>query len=127
MLVSEQYPVCGKVGEPAVAGLGVECGPVLRGTLEHCRVEPVLVNFIDLCQEFPRPVDCLVLEIVPEAPVSEHLKHRVVVGVMPYLLKVVVFPADPQALLAVRGAREWCWAIAEEPVLELVHSGVCEH
>ena len=96
-------------------------------SLEHCSVESVLVELIYLCEELPCPVDRLYLEVVTEAPVSEHLEHGVVVCVASYLLEVVVLAAHAETFLAVRNPLPLCRAVAEEPVLELIHSGVGEH
>ena len=97
MLVAQQHVVLGKVLEPGLARLGVEAGAVFGRTFEHGGVEQVPVDAVDLGQQLPRPVDGLGLEVVAEAPVAEHLEHRVVVG------------------------------IVSDYVLELVHSGVGEH
>ena len=57
-----------------------------------------------LDEKFPRPIDRFLFEIVPEAPVTEHLKKRVVVGIQPNVLEVVVFAAGANAFLRVRRA-----------------------
>ena len=50
-----------------------------------------------------------------------------VVGIVANLFKVVMFSADSQALLRVGRTRELGLGVAEEDVLELVHSGICKH
>ena len=127
VLVPEQHPVSRQVCEPAVARLGIESRAVFCRTLEHGCIKPVLVYLVHLGEQFPSPVDGFVLEIVPEAPVAEHLEHSVVICVMSYLFEVIVFSAHPQALLAVGSPRERSRAVAQEPVFELVHTGVGEH
>ena len=41
----------------------------------------------------------LLLEVVAEAPVAEHLEEGVVVEVLPHVVQVVVLPARTDALL----------------------------
>ena len=127
VLVAQKYMVLRHMLEPGLPGLGVEFGAVFCGTLEHCRIELGLVNAVHLGEQFPGPVYGLGLEIVAEAPVSEHLEHRVVAPVVAHGFEVIVLSADPEAFLAVGGAVELCCGVAEEYVLELVHSRVCEH
>ena len=72
--------------------------------------------------EFPSPRDRLFLEIVSERPVSQHFEHRVVVGVVADILKVVVFPARADAFLGVRGARRIVRGFLDAE--EIGHEGV---
>jgi hypothetical protein len=44
------------------------------------------------------------LEVIAEAPVAEHLEHRVVVRVDAHFLQVVVLPRNTQALLRIGDA-----------------------
>ena len=92
--------------EPGLAGFGVKRGSVFLGTLEHRCVENVLVYAVNFGKQFPGPVYGLGLEVVAETPVAEHLEHRVVVGIVANLFKVVMFSADSQALLRVGRTRE---------------------
>ena len=64
------------------------------------------------------------LAVVAETPVAQHLEKRMVVGVTPDLLQVVVLARDPDAFLAVHGAGVFARTRAQEHVLELVHPGV---
>ena len=94
---------------------------------KHCGIETFGVKTEDIHKEFPRPVDCFLLEVVAKRPVAEHLEHGVVICVEAHLLKVVVFSADTQTLLAVGDAGPLRGLVAEYDVLELVHAGVGEH
>ncbi len=127
VLVAEEDVVLGEVLEPGFLGFLVHLGPVFGRTLEHSGVEEVLVDFIDLGEKLPGPVDGFFLEVIAVAPVAEHLEHSVVVGVVAHLFEVVVLSADSQALLGVGGALVWCGLVAEENVLELVHPGIGKH
>jgi len=84
-----------------------------------------------LGEELPGPADGLLLEVVPEGPVPEHLEKGVVVGVLPHVIEVVVLPAGADALLGIAGTaqpaeRRVRGRRSEEDRLELVHSGVGE-
>ena len=113
--------------EPGLARLLVHRRPVLLAALEHRRVQQAGIDFIDFRQELPGPVDGLVLEVVAETPVAQHLEHRVVVGVVSHLFEVVVLAAHSQTLLRIGRTRIRRRGIAQEDVLELVHAGVGEH
>ena len=91
----------------------------------------------DFGDEFPGPVDGLLLEVIAEGPVAEHLEEGVVVGVEADVFEVVVFAAGADALLGVGGAGVAAGdgagpfgnvggALAEEDGHELVHAGVGE-
>ena len=112
---------------PEVVCLHVHLEALLLVASEDGDIEPVLVYFHHLGEEFPSESDGLFLEVVAERPVAQHLEHRVVVGVVTHLFEVVVLAADAQALLAVGGARPLALLVAKEDILELVHAGVGEH
>ena len=78
--------------------------------------------------EFPGPLDGLLLEIIAEGPVPQHLEERVVVGVKADVFEVVVLAAGADALLGVGGPprRVGALHLAEEDGHELVHAGVGE-
>ena len=99
VLVSQHDMVFRHMLEPGLLSLHIHLGAVLRRTLEYGCVEQVLVYLVNFGQKFPRPVDGLGLEVVSEAPVAEHLEHRVVVGVVSHFFEVIVLSADTEALL----------------------------
>ena len=127
VLVSKHDMVLRHMLEPGLFGFVVHLRAVFGGALEHCRVEQVLVYSVHLGEQFPRPVDGFGLEVVAEAPVAEHFEHGVVICVVADLLEVIVLSADAQALLTVGRPFVRGFAVAEEDVLELVHSGIGEH
>ena len=127
VLVAQQDMVRRHMLEPGFLRLGVEGGAVVGRAFEHGRIELGLVDLVHLGEELPGPVDGLGLEIVAEAPVAQHLEHRVVAAVMAHRLEVVVLAAHAEALLAVGGPGELGRRIAQENILELVHSRVREH
>ena len=78
--------------------------------------------------QLPGPADGFLLEIIPEGPVPQHFKKRVVVGIITHILQVVVLAAGADALLGVRGAggRPGGSPYAQEIRNKLVHAGICE-
>ena len=127
LLVAEQDPVFRKMLLPCFQGLGVQLRAVCLGSLEYGCIKSVLVELVNICEKLPSPVDGLCLEVVAEAPVSEHFEHGVVICVAAYLLKVIVLSAYAKAFLAVGHPLPFRGTVAEEPVLELVHARVGEH
>ncbi len=122
-----QDAVFGYVFFPVAVGFGVHVEAVFVVASEDGDVEVVLVDVHHFGEEFPAEGDGFALEIVAERPVAEHLEHGVVVGVVAYFFKVVVFAADAETFLGVAGAGIWRVGIAEEDVFELVHARVGEH
>ena len=53
-------------------------------------IEPVFVDFHHLGEVFPCVCDGFFLEIIAKRPVTEHLEHRVVIGVVAHFLQVVM-------------------------------------
>ena len=85
--------------QPSLVSLFIERCAVFCRTLEHSGVKLGLVDFIYFREKFPSPGDGLSLEIVAEAPVSEHLEHRMVIGIVSYFLEVIVLSAHAEAFL----------------------------
>ena len=127
LLVGLQDALGGHVLGPEVDGLLIEGQPILGVAFEDRDVQAVLVDAVAVCEQLPGPVDGLLLEVVAEGPVPEHLEHGVVVGVHTHLLEVVVLAADPQAFLGVRHPGGLGRPVAEEDVLERVHARIGEH
>jgi len=124
---------------PDVVGFLVEIGRVVLGLVGRINggEKALRRHAPDLGEQLPAPGDRLLLEVVAEGPVAEHLEHRVVVGIPADVFEVVVFAAGADALLGVGGAVVACGAdagprgdvglfIAEEDGHELVHAGVGE-
>ncbi len=113
------------VARGGVAGFGVVDRGVEAGGGEFPAVD----------DEFPRPVDGFLFEVVAEGPVPQHLEKGVVVGVEADIIEVVVFAAGADAFLRVcralvgAGKRARPFGdirgfLAEEDGDELVHAGV---
>ena len=88
-----------EIFQPCLSGLLVEGCPIFLGTLEYGGIEFCLVYLVNFREKFPSPGDGLSLEIVAEAPVSEHLEHRMVIGIVSYFLEVIVLSAHAEAFL----------------------------
>ena len=72
-------------------------------------------------------VDRLVLEVVAEGEVAEHLEEGVVAGGVSDVVQVVVLAAGADAFLRGGGAGVRALFLAGEDVLELDHAGIGEH
>src|SRR3546814_20547746 len=71
--------------------------------------------------------DRLVLEIVAEREVAEHLEEGVVPGGIADIVEVVVLAAGADAFLRGRGAGIGALLLAGEDILELHHAGIGKH
>src|SRR5690606_35650162 len=112
------------IPQPGRLLVGSEPEPLIA--LVHRRIQPIRLEPPHIHQKLPRPSDGLLLEIVAEAPVAQHLEEGVMVGVQAYLLKVVVLSRDAKALLRIYGAHIRTLAGAQKDILELVHPGIRE-
>src|SRR5262245_12885133 len=77
-----------------------------------------------LRHELPGPRDGVLLEVVAEGEVAEHLEEGEVARRAAHVLEVVVLARDAHALLRARGARVGARLLAEEDALEGDHRGV---
>ena len=126
-----QHPGLGQKPEPDSSGLLVGRQPLGLVAAKVRRVQPLRVQGEDLRQELPRPLDRLLLEVVPEGPVAQHLEEGVVVDVPPDVVEVVVLAAGADALLRVGRAGQLGEVGVgvggpQENRLELVHPRVGE-
>ena len=125
-LVEDVGRVDGGLLGPEVGRLGVRPEAERLVALVDGDVEAVGVEAPAVDEQLPGPGDGLALEVVPEAPVAEHLEERMVVRVEADLVEVVVLAGDAQALLSVRHADVRAGARPEKDVLERVHARVDE-
>ena len=105
MLVAVQNMIGGQMLCPDRSRLVVPRKTFLRRTFKDGCIEVSGVYLEYIHDILPSEVDRFFLEIVAERPVSEHLEHGVVVGIMAYFLEVVMLAADAQTFLAVRHTR----------------------
>src|SRR5690606_30644975 len=110
---------------PELAGVRVLGDPLL--SLEVGAHEPLPREAEDLRQEFPRIDDRLLLEVVAEAEVAQHLEERMMPRRRPHGFEAVVLAADADTLLTARGAPVGALLAAREHVLELDHARIGEH
>ena len=127
VLVAVDDVVLREILSPIVGSLVVAAQSVVGRTLEHGDVEVSRVDFEDIDKVIVCPLYLFFLKEVAKAPIAEHLEHRVVVGVMPDLLQVVMLAAHAETLLGVGLPAALRLTIAEDDVLKLVHAGVREH
>lgn len=76
-------------------------------------------------------IDSLLLEVVGEGPVAQHLKERVVIDVLSDIIQIVVFASGANTLLRVVGTLPFSHVAvrihsAQEDGLVLVHAGIGE-
>ena len=87
--------------------------------------------FINFRQQCPRPLNDLLLEVVTEGPVAQHLEEGVMVDILADVVQVVVLAAGSDTLLGVDGSLPLGHVAvgvhgAHEDGLELVHARIGE-
>ena len=112
--------------KPEVTTLIIRCHSLLWIASTPCCVETIWIKSIHLGEQFHCPTDRLLLEVITERPIAEHLEECVVVGIAAHILKVVVLATSTNALLGVNGTRVVARSLAKEHILELVHACVRE-
>jgi hypothetical protein len=113
---------------PDVVGFLVQLGRLALAGLVDGGKEALRRDAPDLGEQLPAPGERVLLEVVSEGPVAQHLEHRVVVGVEADVLEVVVLAAGADAFLRVGHARRipGRLLLTKKDRDELVHAGVCE-
>ena len=127
MLVAVQDVVFRQELFPVGGGFVVAFEAFFGTSLEDGGIQVLRVDFQHVHQVFPGPGNGFFLEVVAERPVAQHLEHGVVVGVVADLLQVVVLAADAKALLRVGHPFVFRRVVAQNDVLELVHSRIGKH
>mmetsp|Transcript_11487 Transcript_11487/g.29021 ORF Transcript_11487/g.29021 Transcript_11487/m.29021 type:complete len:365 (+) Transcript_11487:1812-2906(+) len=120
-----------QVLEPDLPGLFVCVKPLGRIATKVRGVDSGGIHLKHLGQQLPRPSDGLLLEVVAEAPVAQHLEKGMMVHVLAHVVKVIVLAACADALLGVGGGLELgelCCGVGgtQENGLELVHARIGE-
>ena len=105
----------------ASSSRGMPCSPLKMVATSRVGIELPLLG-----QQRPGQRNGVVLEVVAEREIAEHLEERVMAKRRPDVVEVVVLAADAHALLRRGRARVVALLAAEEHVLELVHAGVGE-
>ena len=127
VLVAVEDVVFRKETLPDCCSFVVALQAFLLTAFEDSGVEVLRVELENIDKVFPCPRDGFLLEIVAKRPVTEHLEHGVMIGVVTYFLKVVVLARNTKALLRIGSTAELLLNVAENDILELVHASVGEH
>jgi hypothetical protein len=124
LLVAMQDAVFVHHGAPVSMGFGINRQVVRPVAPKDCHVQPFFGKHVYVGEQFPSPLDRLFLEVVTKRPVTQHLKHRVVIGIYPNLFQVVVLATHPKAFLCVGDTLTYGRGITKKVVLKLDHSRV---
>ena len=127
VLVAVDDMVLGHVLPPELGRLFVAGQAFLLVALEDRDVEVLGVEVENTNEILPGRVDGALLEVVAKRPVAQHLKHRVMVGVVADHVQVVVLAAHAKTLLRVGAAARLRILRAKYDVLPLIHARVGKH
>ena len=106
----------------------IELTGFVRPGFVNGRVKSLRRKFPAVHDQFPRPFDRFLFEIIAETPVAEHLEEGVVIGVEADVFEIVVLAAGANAFLGVGHPRRipGRFLLPEKNRDELVHAGVGE-
>ena len=122
--------VAGRDADDALVGQAGDRLPQIEGLIVVVidgDGEPLLGKAEVAGEQAPGVFDGVLLEVVAEGEVAEHLEEGVVAGGVADVVEVVVLAAGAHAFLGGRGADVGTLLDAGEDVLELDHAGVGEH
>ena len=80
---------------PKIPGLMIRFQSLGGIPLKISDIQPVLGQTIRPGQQFPCPSNGFLFEVIPKGPIAQHLKKRVVVGILTHIFQVVVFARYP--------------------------------
>ena len=91
-------------------------------------IDPLRRKFPDVDDEFPRPRDGFLFEIIAKGPIPEHFEECVVIGIEADIFQIVVFAAGSDAFLGVGRAPRGVGAfdLSKEDRDKLIHAGIGE-
>ena len=126
MWTSGSKSCAGEMLAPAIVGLLIKVARVTRTRPVDGRVEAVWGKFPTFDNQFPRPGDGFLFEVIAKGPVAEHLEERVVIGIEPDVFEIVVLASGTDALLSVCDAPRHIGTLhlAKKDRDELVHARV---
>ena len=99
MFVTIDDVICRQVLFPISGSFVVTIQTFGRTTLEHGRIETCRIQLQHIHQILPSPADRLFLEVIAKRPVTQHLKHRMVISVMTDLFQVVMLTTYAETFL----------------------------
>src|SRR6185369_2878518 len=84
------------------------------------------IEFQHVDEQVPRITNRILLEVIAEGKIAEHLEERVMPRGFPDFIEVVVFAAGADALLRRRRAHILALLASEKSIFELIHARVSE-
>ncbi len=123
------------------AGLCKELSPAIKGFLVKLAgvsfafvwavnrgIESLFGEFPNFGNKLPCPFNGLFFEVISKAPVTEHFKKCVVIGIHPHIIKVVMLATGAYALLCVSDTQSGVGTslLAQENGDKLIHACISE-
>ena len=100
---------------------------ILLTSLENRCIQPIFIQTHLFRKELPSVSNRLFLEIITERPITQHLEHRVMIGIMSHLLQIIVLPGNTQTFLGIRHPGCLRTHIPQNYIFKLIHPGIGEH
>ena len=88
---------------PEVISFLVELPWITLSRHVNGRIKPIRRKPPTLNDKLPSPLNGFLFKVVTKAPVTEHLEHRVVVGIITNILQIVVLTTSTDTLLGISG------------------------
>ena len=129
MLVAIDDMVLREVLLPVAGRLIVTTDALCLVAFENRYVKVFRVEMEHVDEIFISVIDCALLEVIAEAPVTQHLEHGVVAQrrITSHLLQVVMLAAHTQALLRIGAAARLRLLCSEDNIFPLVHTSIGKH
>ena len=99
------------------------CGVTFFGFV-YCGIKPFRREIPFFNQQLPSPFYCILFEVIPERPISQHFKVGVVISVKTHIFKIVMLSTCPNAFLSIGAFCKGCLLISQKKRNELVHARI---
>jgi hypothetical protein len=111
---------------PILVGFLIKCCRITFARCIDSGVKAAWRKVPPVDQKLPGPIDRLSFEVIPKAPVAQHLEERVVKGIETDIIEVIVLAAGSYAFLSIGNTRRGVgrFLLSEKIWYELVHAGV---
>ena len=90
----------------------------------YCGIKPFRREIPFFNQQLPSPFYCILFEVIPERPISQHFKVGVVISVKTHIFKIVMLSTCPNAFVSIGAFCKGCLLNSQKKTERI---GSCPH
>ena len=122
-----QNTIFRQITQPKFTGIFIGFQTVFFIPLKNSSIKPVFFQMHYLGKKLPSISDGFFFKVIPEGPVPQHLKHRMMVSIMSYFFQIVMFSGNPQTFLRIGHPFVFSVHISQYDIFKLIHSCIGKH